>query len=144
LWLQENRQVPKGDADELADFIVGLASSEKLLGVHDESLRQVVVEAASHYSPKDFLLFDPTLGPPPADIPETCTECENDDQPGGQNCSQCGHPHSFSDPYEVWQHALITTHTGAFYGVELGASYSSVIHWRSAMLPYPSLANGMQ
>jgi hypothetical protein len=136
-WLQEHVELPADDADELTGFVFGLDAAERLLGVHDEALQYRVQKAAAHYSATDFLEFDPTLEPPPADVPDWCTKCDHRNPRGVTRCQKCDAPLTFQSPYTLWQEALVTTYTGHIYGVHFGASYRDVVQWISAMRPYP-------
>ncbi len=106
-WRKANRHV-KQDAsvDEVADVLFGAYAAERL-GFGDERLKQGLRRAASHFSAKEVLGFDPAVGPP---LDEKAIDLLCD--------------------------ALITTYTADQYGVTLGAPYRDVAKWLGRVRPY--------
>ncbi|MBZ5521309.1 MAG: hypothetical protein LAP21_03530 [Acidobacteriia bacterium] len=137
-WQHDNAELRYEDPDDLANFVYGLYAEEMLLGRRDEALRRQIEAAVARYSAVEFLKFDPRLEPPPADIPDLCPKCNHQNPRGATRCEKCRSELTFRTSYSVWLDALIRTHTGDRFGVNLGASYADTVRWISVMRPYPS------
>jgi len=136
-WRHDNPDPPTNDADALYIYVMGAQAADKLLGP-DERLRSRVQSAAKHFSVIEFMHFDPTREPPPANIQEPCPECDDQNPGSSPACQKCQTPAAFRSPYDVWLDALIESYSGDAYGVKLGASYREVLQWITKMRPYPS------
>src|SRR5262249_31320954 len=107
--------VPAGaSADDIADFLFGAYAAEKL-GFRDERLKEEVRQASGRYGARDYLGFDPSVGPQSKD----------------------------SDLQDILCDALITTYTADRYGVTLGAPYSEVAKWLKLARPYRAGKGGI-
>ncbi|HYX67638.1 MAG TPA: hypothetical protein VE825_00780 [Terriglobales bacterium] len=140
-WRRDHADLRFADADDLANFVEGVYAEEMLLGQHDEALQRDIRAAAARYSAADFLSFDPRLEPPPGDVPALCPKCNHRNPRGATRCERCRTRLTFRSPYDVWLDALIRTHAGERYGVELGASYADTVRWVAVMRPYPPSAS---
>jgi hypothetical protein len=135
-WRLVNPSLPPGaDANEVATLAFGSDVADRL-GARDSLLKQQLRLAAARFTAVDFLLFDPAHEPPPANVPDACSQCGADNVRGAQKCHKCGAALTMRSRYDVWYDALITTYTGDRYGVTLGAPYSEVIQWLPSMRPY--------
>jgi hypothetical protein len=74
--------------------------------------------------------------PPPLDLPETCTRCDNDNARGVRRCTTCGNRLTMRSRYDVLCDTLVTTYSGDRYGVPLGASYPETVALLPRMRPY--------
>lgn len=140
-WRRAHVEPATDNPDELFLFVYGADGADRLLGVGDPSLKGRLQEIAQRFSAVDFFEFDPKREPPPTDLPEACPKCGHRNPRGATNCRKCNAPLNFQNRYAVWLDALVIAHSGDSYGVTLGASYPEVLHWISAMRPYPSPAN---
>ena len=139
-WRRIHPKVPDdADADEIADLVFGAIAAD-ILGPVDEKMKRDLARAASRFSPKDFLKFDPAKEPIPTTIPEACNWCAYNGI-SGVRCKKClSEPGPKMDPYDVLTDAVIATYTGERYGVLLGARLADVLKWVPKMRPYPKLA----
>jgi len=129
---------PKASSDDVADMIFGWLPAS-LVGESDARIKPELAQAAARFTAVDFLLFDPTKEPPPADIPTDCSYDSAINPRGATVCRKCGRPLRMRSKYDVWMDALIATYTGDRYGVHLGATYRDVLQWMPAMRPYLKL-----
>jgi hypothetical protein len=134
-WRQNNPALPKKvDADIIADFAHGSYAAARL-GIRDEALKKEMQRAATRFSPQDYLWFDPSVEPPPTDVPEVC-DCGWYNLRGRKTCRRCRRRLKWTSRYWVFMDALVKTYTGERYGVTIGASFASVIKWLPSMRPY--------
>jgi len=142
-WRSEHPTVPQdADAETVAQSVFGGLTADRL-GLRDAAFRREVRRAAARVSAEDLLWFDPTAGPPPADLPADC-ECGEVNPCGRKTCRICRRRLRWLSRYEVWLLALIRSYLGERYGVKLGASYADAIKWLPAMRPYPPLSRGYE
>ena len=142
VWRREHPDVPgDADADDIGYLAFGSYAADRL-GLPDERLKVRIARAAPRFPVKDFLLFDPAVEPPPSDVPESCSRCKFYNARGVTICRRCGSKTTFRSRYGVWYDALITAYSGDKFGVTLGAPFSDVFRWRSAMLPYRGSEGG--
>jgi hypothetical protein len=135
-WVAKHPTVPSdADADTITELVFGSLSSHAL-GV-DNSLKPAIQAAASQFHAEHYYWFDPTIEPPPNDVPEDC-ECGDNNDRGETRCSSCGETLDMRSRYEVWLLALIRSYLGERYGVTLGARYSDVLKWLPQLRPYPT------
>ena len=136
-WRREHPAVPaNARAGLISDLVFGNDAAESL-GVRDERFREQLKLAATRFSAREYLLFDPVHEPPPADVPAECDYCGADDNPRDSRlCHVCRKPLVMRTRYDVWYDALIATYTGDHSGIELGAHYVDVLKWLPAMRPY--------
>jgi hypothetical protein len=74
-WQREHPALPSNaSADALANLLFGAYAAEKL-GLPDERLKEQIRRAAPVHPVEDYLAFDPTREPPPADVPNPCRKC---------------------------------------------------------------------
>lgn len=139
-WRRENPGPPSDDAAELSDFLFGTIAANGLGVPEGAAIRGQIQAAAARYSAEDFLDFDPSREPPPADVPQPCpnSKCGYQNRRGTKKCEKCNSPLTFKNRYDVWLDALISTYTGDVYGVKLGGSYDNVLRWITGMRPYAS------
>jgi hypothetical protein len=141
-WRRTHRHVP-ADAD--AGLIAGLTYGDDAatsLGLKDDTWREQLKRAASRFTARDYLLFDPRTEPPPSDVPDECEYCGADDNPRGSKiCHVCKHRLVMRTPQDVWYDALITTYVGDRAGVTLGAHYVDVFKWLPTLRPYHASRN---
>jgi hypothetical protein len=130
--------VPAGDITWLA---YGSRTAD-LLGVPDRRMHEALRRAAEGYGAADFLDFDPARELPPADVPDTCTRCLEENERGLTRCSTCGNALDMKSPYGVLMDALIATCMGDRYGVRLGAGYADVAALVPRMRPYRGYEGG--
>jgi hypothetical protein len=136
-WCRLHPSLPaNADSGELVDLVFGLDAAERL-GVPDPQLRAQLRQAAARFSAVDYLMFDPTVEPPPSDIPEECAQCGLQNERGATVCRRCRAPLKMRVRYDLLQDALISTYTGDRAGITLGAHYVDVLQWLPAMRPYP-------
>jgi hypothetical protein len=136
-WAAARGVIPPGaDQNEVSDMLFGwLAAS--LAGESDAHIKPQLRTAVAKYGPVEYLLFDPMKEPPPSDLPDTCKFDQTVNPRGAKVCKKCGRPLKIRTKYDVWMDALITTHGGDRYGIQLGAPYREVVKWLPAMRPYP-------
>lgn len=116
VWRRAHNQVPPTpNAGTIAELVFGSYAADRL-GVPDAALKNQLRTAASKFSARDYLLFDPHTEPPPANIPGRSR-------------------------YDIFCDALVTTYTGDRYGITLGAPWREVIKWLPAMRPYRGASN---
>jgi len=137
-WRRIHPRVPAdSDAGDISELVFGSDAADRL-GVGDPAVKEQLRRAAAKYSAVDFLDFDPTREPPPSDLPKQCGKCDGHNARGATVCAKCGEPLNMRNRYDIWSDALINAYTGDIYGVTLGAHYSDVLRWISAMRPYPA------
>jgi hypothetical protein len=135
-WRRLHPRVPvDADANEISSLAFGSHAADQL-GLRDERMEMELRRAAGRFGAADYLSFDPTRELPPADVPDTCVRCDNDNPRGARRCRNCGAKLEMTDAYEVLCDALIATYTGDRYGVRLGASYPEVAALLPKMRPY--------
>jgi hypothetical protein len=141
-WRRTHRALPaQASADEVVDFAFGSDAADSL-GLRDDALKRQIRRAASRFSARDLLLFDPANEPPPSDVPEECEFDETTNARGAKACRRCGRPLKMRTRYDVWYDALITAYVGDHYGVKLGATYGDVLKWLTALRPYRGSEGG--
>jgi hypothetical protein len=142
-WRQTHRALPAdADAETIADFVSG-ADAAEALGLRDGRLKEQLRRAASRFSARDYLDFDPLKEAPPADVPDECEYDGADDNPrGARLCHVCKRPLAMRTRYDVWYDALVTAYTGDHYGVTLGAHYFDVLKWLPVLRPYGAVGRG--
>lgn len=134
-WRRNYPALPKKvDADVITDFAHGSYAAHRL-GRRDEALKREMRRAAVRFSPQDYLWFDPSVEPPPSDVPEVC-ECGVYNQRGRKTCRRCRRRLKMTSRYWVYMDALVKSYTGERYGVTIGAPFASVIKWLPSMRPY--------
>lgn len=129
-------KVPQGAGADYIYFLVSGSLGADALGVPDQGIKEDLRRAAARFDAEDFLQFDPTKEPVPADIPEDCPKCGFTNPRGCRVCKRCGTPLTMKSPWDVFFDALIATYTGDSYGVRLGASYADVLQWLPNLGPY--------
>jgi hypothetical protein len=140
-WRRSHPRVPKEvDAFELSNMVFGSDAADRL-GVRDAGLKIEIRHALKSFTAVDFYRFDPTIEPPPADIPDIC-ECGEVNARGRKRCRCCRQPLDMLGRYGAWIDALILTYLGERYGVTVGASFHDVIKWLPLMRPYRGSENG--
>ena len=136
-WRKANSHVPlNADADAIANLAFGSLSAD-LLDIRDAGLKTELRTAASLHKPEEYFQFNPTLEPPPNDIPIDCVNCKSGNPRGSKICRKCAAELRMTDPYDILSDALITAYIGNRYGVILGGSYEDVAQWIPKMRPYP-------
>jgi len=136
-WRREHAHVTEDlDADEIAILVLGSDSADRL-GVTDIGFKEKIRAAAARFNAQDFIGFDATYEPPPADVPDECA-CGANNKRGRKICRRCKRRLIMLSPYAVWVDALVRSYTGERYGVRMGASFTDVIKWFPAMRPYPT------
>lgn len=135
-WRRLNPSLPPNASADVVAWFASASDVADRLGARDEGIKEQVRRAAARFTARDFLSFDPTREPPPADVPKQCPRCGRYNPRGATTCRKCGTPLKMQSRYDVWYDALITTYTGDTYGVTLGAHYPDVIRWISVMRPY--------
>lgn len=139
-WRRDNPEPPSDGPTDIYLYLEAADAADHLLGASDPNVKLRLQQAAAKYSAVDFLLFDPRREAPPANVPELCPKCNYQNARGATRCKKCHTKLTFRDPYDLWLDALIKTHAGDSYGVELGASYPEVLRWITKLRPYPSPA----
>ena len=135
-WAADYGTVPEhGSPDDIAELAFGWLPAS-LLGESDAAIKPQIRRAAARFSAFNLLLFDPTKGPPPSDVPAPCAYDASQNPPGAKVCRKCGRPLHMRNRYDIWMDALITTYSGDRYGITLGGSYHDVLQWMPAMRPY--------
>jgi hypothetical protein len=132
---------PNLDSGDLMPLICGNDAARRL-GVPDPHLTAQLRAAAAHFTPQDWLGFDPAKEPPPADLPKACPKCGRQNARGVTICSRCGSKLTYCSRYDLFQDALIDTYSGDLAGIPMGAHYSEVLHWLSNMRPWPPRVTG--
>lgn len=141
-WQQTHRALPAGaDAETIADFVSGADAAESI-GLRDERLKEELRRAASRFSARDYLAFDPLKEPPPADVPDECDYDGADNPRGTKFCRVCHRRLFMRTRFDVWYDALVAAYTGERYGVTLGASYADVLKWLPVLRPYDAAGRG--
>src|SRR5581483_6959514 len=103
-WRRQHPSVPAAaDADDIANLVYGSDAADQL-GAPDFRLHQALRQAASRFSARDYLGFDPAREPPPV-----------------------------KDRYDVFQDALIGAYTFDHYSIPIGAHYADVLRWLPLM-----------
>jgi hypothetical protein len=142
VWRRFHKVLPlNADAATIQDYVFASDAADNL-NVRDDLLKEQIRRAAPRYTALDYLMFDPLIEPPPADVPE---ECEYDgaiNPRGSKRCHVCKRRLEMRSRYDVWCDALITTYSGEHYGVVLGDRYADVLKWLPVMRPYPGNDNG--
>ena len=112
-WRGLHPQVPgNANADDIANLVYGSDAADQL-GVPDARFHDALRRAASRFSARDYLGFDPTREPPPV-----------------------------KDRYDAFQDALIAAYTFDHSAIPIGAHYRDVLRWLPAMHPYPARTAG--
>ena len=143
-WRRLHPRVPAdADANDISSLVFGSQAADQL-GLRDGRMEDALRRAAARFRAADYLSFDPMRELPPADVPDTCARCDNDNPRGTRRCRTCGNKLDMTDPYEVLCDALIATYTGDRYGVRLGASYPEVTALLPKMRPYRGYDGGQQ
>jgi hypothetical protein len=141
-WQQTHRTLPAdADAETIADFVSGADAAESL-GLRDERLKEELRRAASRFSARDYLAFDPLKEPPPADVPDECDYDGADNPRGARVCRVCHRRLFMRTRFDVWYDALVAAYTGERYGVTLGARYTDVLKWLPVLRPYDAAGRG--
>jgi hypothetical protein len=141
-WRRDHPRLPENaDAGMIANFTFGCDAADSL-GVRDDGLKEQMRRAATRFTARDYLRFDPVNEPPPVDVPDECGYCEAMNIRGSQTCRVCKRPLKMRSRYDVWYDALITAYVGEHYGVRLGARYVDVLKWLPALRPYRGSENG--
>ena len=134
-WRKDYTSLPPDrDADVVYDYLYG-SSAANNLGYPDRRLDAEIMKAIGELKIADFLCFDPTKEPPPADASEQCA-CGVSNQRGRKRCVKCRKGLSPLTRYEVGTYALIRTYSADRFGAKLGANYSDVIRWLPELRPY--------
>jgi hypothetical protein len=141
-WRRYHLILPSNaDADTVTDYVVADDAAEGL-NVPDKELKEKLKRAASRFSARDFLKFDPLSEPPPVDVPDECQFDGTENPRGSKICRVCKRPLTMLSRYDVWYDALTTTHSGDRCGIKLGARLENVLNWLPSMRPYPGSENG--
>jgi hypothetical protein len=127
---------PETGPSDLTNLIWGNDTAERL-GVPDPRMSGALRGAVGRFTVVDYLGFDPTREPPPADLPEPCEKCARQNVRGAAVCARCGSKLAFFNRYALFQDALINTSTCDQAGIPLGAHYKDVLRWLPAMRPWP-------
>jgi hypothetical protein len=135
-WRWKNDIPPNPDADTISDMVDNGHTAE-VLGYPNPQLKERLRREAAHFTPADFMGFDPRVEPPPTDMPVTCDYCNSENARGAKLCHRCGHALRMRSRYDVLFDALLTSYTGDSYGVTLGASFRDVLHALPSVRPYP-------
>jgi hypothetical protein len=140
-WRQDNDVLPrKVDVDVICDFAHGGYAADRF-GFTNEALKDELRRHATRFPPADYLWFDPSIEPPPGDIPEEC-DCGASNPRGRKACRKCRRPLTMISRYWVYMDALTRSYTGERYGVRLGAPYASVLKWLPSVRPFERQGNG--
>ncbi|HYH83941.1 MAG TPA: hypothetical protein VEX60_00575 [Pyrinomonadaceae bacterium] len=135
-WRRTHRSLPEGaTAQEVSDFAFGSDAADSL-GLRDDKLKEQIRLAASRFTARDFLLFDPASEPPPSDVPDECEFDKARNERGATTCRRCGRPLKMRTRADVWYDALITAYVGDRFGVRLGADYGEVLKLLPTLRPY--------
>ena len=134
-WRKDYTSLPSDrDADVLVDYLYG-SSAEYKLGYADRRLDAEIMKAIGEFQVSDYLCFDPTKEPPPADVLERCV-CGVVNERGRKRCVKCRKGLTPLNRYEVGFYALTRTYSADCFGATLGARYSDVIRWLPQLRPY--------
>jgi hypothetical protein len=134
-WRKDYPSLPSDrNADVLVDYLYGSSAAHKL-GYTDARLDAEIMNAIGEFPAADYLCFDPTKEPPPADVSERCV-CGVVNERGRKRCSKCRKGLTTLNRYEVGFYALTRTYSADRYGLSLGARYADVIRWLPQMRPY--------
>jgi hypothetical protein len=128
---------PETDPGDMTNLIWGNDTAARL-GVPDPRMSGALRAAVGRFTVVDYLGFDPTREPPPADLPEPCEKCGWHNARGATVCAQCGSKLAFFNRYALFQEALINTSACDQAGIPLGAHYKDVLRWLPAMRPWPA------
>jgi hypothetical protein len=135
-WCRRNPSIPEdADAEGVYELIYGGLYADRVCGRARRPKAKLRL-AARRFSAADFLWFDPSTEPPPADIPDEC-RCGFWNERGRKRCARCRRSLSMMTRHLVWYVALIRTYVADSYGVSLGASYADVLRWLPTPRPYP-------
>ncbi|MFL5061016.1 MAG: hypothetical protein ACJ8DQ_13105 [Xanthobacteraceae bacterium] len=137
-WRRIHPRVPDdADVEDIADLVFGALAADGM-GLRSERMRRDLARAASRFSPRDFLKFDPAREPIPPDVPEACNWCSANNTAGSVRCRKClSELGPKMDPFDVLCDAVIATYSGERYGVLLGGRLADVLQWVPRMRPYP-------
>src|SRR5256714_4888142 len=135
-WRQTHRALPRdADSNTVIDFAFGGDAADSL-GLRDDRLKRQIRRAASRFSARDFLLFDPTTEPPPADVPAECEFDHASNPRGTKFCRLCRRPLKIRTPPDAWCAALKPTYGATRSGARLGAAYGAAPTWPTQPRPY--------
>jgi hypothetical protein len=141
-WRRDHPALPEdADAGTIANFAFGCDAADSL-GVRDDAMKEEMRRAATRFTARDYLRFDPVNEPPPVDVPDVCESCGAWNTRGSKSCHVCKRPLKMRTRYDVWYDALITTYVGERYGVVLGARYVDVLKWLPTLRPYRGSEKG--
>jgi hypothetical protein len=141
-WRQTHRSLPSDASEEdVEQFVFGSDAADSM-GLRDDALKSQIRRAASRFTARDFLLFDPLKELPPTDVPDECEFDGEVNARGAKVCRRCGRPLRMRSREDVWYDALITAYTGEHYGVRLGASYADVLRQLPSLRPFHKYAGG--
>jgi hypothetical protein len=135
-WRRLHRAVPTDATTDQVFDLVMVSYALSRLGLKDLALNAQIRAAASRFSARDLLGFDPVSEPPADDWPYPC-DCGFQNQRGRKSCKQCKRRLEFQSRYRVWMEALSNTYVGERCGVIFGAPYLEVLKWLPRMRPYP-------
>jgi hypothetical protein len=137
-WRRIHPRVPDDvDAEDIADLVFGALAADGV-GLRSERMKHDLARAASRFSSREFLKFDPAKEPIPTDVPEACNWCRTNNTAGSVRCRKCmSELGPKMDPYDVLCDAVIASYTGERYGVLLGGRLADVLQWVPRMRPYP-------
>jgi hypothetical protein len=112
-WRRQHRTVPRRvNPGTIAELIYGSYSANRL-GATDRVFDRELQSQAKQVSPRDYLGFDPSREPPPANYP------------------------GYSR-YALFMDAMISTYFGEQFGSALEGRYYDVLRWLPQMRPYPA------
>jgi hypothetical protein len=134
-WREGHSEVPAdADAETIAHLVFGSDAADRL-GVRDEGMRRRIRRAAKLFTAKEYYSFDPSIEPPPDNVPGYC-DCGLYNSRGRKICRRCRSELQTISRYGVWIDALTRSYVGERYGVRLGAPFADVIKWVPHMRPY--------
>ena len=111
-WRRDHPRLPENaDAGMIANYTFGCDAADSL-GVRDDEIKEQMRRAATRYTARDYLRFDPVNEPPPVDVPDECGYCGAMNIRGSQTCRVCKRPLKMRSRYDVWYDALITAYVG--------------------------------
>jgi len=140
-WRADHREFPpEAGGDAVVDYLFGTLAAAGL-GFPNEAMLQQIRIAASRFTARDYLDFDPATEGPPSDVPEEC-DCRTWNERGRKRCVRCRKSLMMMSRYKVWYCALIKTYNGELAGIRLGASYPQVLKWLPSMRPYSGSRHG--
>jgi hypothetical protein len=112
-WMQGERATPQ----DVLDAVVSFFCLERV-GIHrGQDIKAEVRAAASAYSARDYLGFDPAMEPPPPRAEDVYT---------GEEMSS----------YRALTNAIVNTVCADRVGVSLGCTHEQVFRWLPALRPY--------